>query len=224
MTRNVLFIAPHPDDETLGCGGAILKHKENGDNIYWLIVTKAYEQDGFAGDMIARREHEIQTVAERYAFDATYRLNLRSVALDAYPLKDLVSAIGDVIRKTQADMLYIPNGADVHSDHDVVFNASWSCTKAFRYPTVREVYVYETLSETEFAAPYAKNGFVPNTFLDISPYLEQKNRILNLYASEVADHPFPRSTRNVTALATLRGAQIGVSYAEAFVCLKRVMT
>ena len=35
----ILAIAPHPDDETLGCGGTLLKHKNNGDEINWLIIT-----------------------------------------------------------------------------------------------------------------------------------------------------------------------------------------
>jgi len=223
MNRNVLFVAPHPDDETLGCGGVIQKHKADGDRIYWLIITKAYEDDGFDRTRIEEREHEIRSVAQQYGFEQTFRLDLRTVALDAYPLKDVVSAIGKVIRETEASILYLPNASDVHSDHAVVFNASWSCCKSFRYPLVREVYVYETLSETEFAAPYAHKGFHPNTFVDITPYLDQKNAILNVYASEVGDHPFPRSAENVAALATLRGAQIGVRYAEAFVCLKRVI-
>ena len=224
MTRRILFIAPHPDDETLGCGGAIQKHKAAGDRIFWLIVTKAHEADGFARSRIEEREIEIAEVAGRYAFDETFRLDLRAVALDVYPLKDIVSAFGNIIQEAGADTLYVPNSTDVHSDHDVVFKASWSCAKSFRYPTVKEVYVYETLSETEFAAPYPKNSFMPNTFVDITPYLEKKNEILQLYQSEVADHPFPRSVRNSTALATLRGAQAGVEYAEAFVCLKRVIS
>ncbi|MBX2820332.1 MAG: PIG-L family deacetylase [Rhodothermaceae bacterium] len=223
MNKRILFIAPHPDDETLGCGGAIQRHLEDGDTIYWLIITKAYEEDGFSKEKIDRRENEIIAVQQEYKFDGVYRLNLRTVCLDTYPTKDVVAAIGSVIQESRSNVLYIPCGTDVHSDHHVVFNASWSCCKSFRYPEVKEVYVYETLSETEFSAPFSSNSFMPNTFMDITPYLEKKNRIMELYASEVNSHPFPRSVKNMTALATLRGAQMGVSYAEAFVCLKRII-
>ena len=223
MSRRILFIAPHPDDETLGCGGAILRHKALGDSLYWLIITKAFEEDGFASTAIKAREQEIEEVARRYGFAQTFRLNLRAIALDTYPIKDIVRAIGDIIQKTQAQTIYVPNASDVHTDHDVVFKAAWSCSKTFRYPTVGEVYVYETLSETEFAAPYSKNSFMPNTFMDITPHMEEKIEIMHLYQSEVAAHPFPRSTSNINALATLRGAQVGVPYAEAFVCLKRII-
>ena len=45
---NVLVIAPHPDDETLGCGGTLLKHKSMGHKCHWLIVTSAYKSQGFS--------------------------------------------------------------------------------------------------------------------------------------------------------------------------------
>lgn len=37
--NRVLCVAVHPDDETLGCGGTLLKHKAQGDEIYWLFLT-----------------------------------------------------------------------------------------------------------------------------------------------------------------------------------------
>ena len=47
-TKNkILIISPHPDDETLGCGGTILNHKDKGDEINWLIVTKMFEKNGW---------------------------------------------------------------------------------------------------------------------------------------------------------------------------------
>ena len=44
--NRVLVIAVHPDDETLGCGGTLLKHKFNKDEIHWLIVTDIKESRG----------------------------------------------------------------------------------------------------------------------------------------------------------------------------------
>ncbi len=223
MVKNILFIAAHPDDETLGCGGAIQKHKEAGDSIYWLIITKAYEEDGFNSIEIKEREDEIIKVSKEFRFDKTFTLNLHAIKLDSYPIKDVIANIAKVIKDIDANVLFIPNKTDVHSDHFVTFNAAWSCSKSFRFPSVKEVYIYETVSETEFTAPLPGNSFMPNTFYDITPYLKKKNEIAEIYKSEIAAHPFPRSTKNIEALATLRGAQIGVNYAEAFVCLKRII-
>ena len=46
MTR-VLVIAPHADDESLGCGGSILRHVSEGDDVHWLLVTGMSEKSGF---------------------------------------------------------------------------------------------------------------------------------------------------------------------------------
>ena len=57
--RRHLVIAPHPDDETLGCGGTLLRARAKGDEIYWLIVTGISEAKGFSADRVASRAAEI---------------------------------------------------------------------------------------------------------------------------------------------------------------------
>ena len=74
---------------------------------------------------------------------------------------------------------------------------------------------YETLSETDFGLG-AGQGFRPNVFVDIEPYLTDKLRAMDIYASELGEFPFPRSHEAILALATLRGAASGFKAAEAF--------
>ena len=66
-------------------------------------------------------------------------------------------------------------------------------------------------------------GFRPNLWIDISPYLEEKIEIMRLYKGEMEEHPFPRSEKNIRALATLRGATAGLDAAEAFISIKEIM-
>ena len=56
---NILIIGAHPDDEVLGCGGTLLKHKSNYDEIHWLIVTDIKESEGFDKSTIEKRKNEI---------------------------------------------------------------------------------------------------------------------------------------------------------------------
>ena len=81
----------------------------------------------------------------------------------------------------------------------------------------------ETLSETEFALSMKEESFVPNVYVDISEFFEKKLEIMRIYESELGDHPFPRSERNLKALATLRGATAGCEYAESFMLLKEIV-
>jgi LmbE family N-acetylglucosaminyl deacetylase len=81
----------------------------------------------------------------------------------------------------------------------------------------------ETLSETEFAPSTKEDSFIPNVFVDISEYFEKKIEIMKVFESEIAPHPFPRSERNLRAIATFRGATCGCEYAESFMLLKEIL-
>jgi LmbE family N-acetylglucosaminyl deacetylase len=218
----VLVVAPHPDDESLGCGGTLLRHIDEGDSVHWLIVSAMTESQGFSEDRIASRNTEIESVALAYRFAGVHRTGLPTTRLDTLPMSDLVAAIGKVFQTTCPDTVYLPYRNDAHSDHAAVFDAAVACCKNFRHSSVKRVYAYETLSETEFGLRPDDPGFRPNLFVDIGDRLEQKLQFLNLYSGEIGVFPFPRSEECVRAQAILRGSQAGSKAAEAFMVLKEI--
>jgi len=221
MSR-ILVVAPHPDDETLGCGGTLLRHAAHGASMHWLVVTAMSESHGFAAERIAARAKEIDAVAAAYPFSAVHQAGLPTTRLDTVPMADLIDAIGKVMHAARPDTVYVPYRNDAHSDHAAVFDAAVACCKSFRNPNIRQVYAYETLSETEFGMRPDDPGFRPNLFVDMSPWLDRKLEILHLFAGEMGRFPFPRSDTTVRALAALRGSQAGVQAAEAFMVLKEI--
>jgi LmbE family N-acetylglucosaminyl deacetylase len=220
MNKKILVVAVHPDDETLGAGGTLLRHIDEGDAVYWLTITNTDEKYGHPDELSQNRRKELKLVHKAYGFKESIHLDFAAAQLDEYTKTELISSISSVFKKMEPNIVYIQHRGDAHSEHKDVFDAVYSCTKSFRYPFVKEVYAMETLSETEFSAPLVMNAFIPNYFVDISTYLEKKLDIIKIYQSELGEHPFPRSIRNIRALATLRGAQAGVDSAEAFMCLK----
>lgn len=218
----ILVVAPHPDDETLGCGGTLLKHIASGDSVHWVIVTSIGAEQGFSNERVCSRTDEIERVASAYGFAGLHFLGFPTMTLDMVPKRDLISSLSKVVQSVRAQVVYVPYRNDAHSDHAAVFDAAVSCAKNFRYPSVRSVRAYETLSETEFGLRPDDPGFRPNLFIDISPFLERKLEIMNIYASEMGEFPFPRSEITLRAQASLRGSQAGVRAAEAFMMLKEV--
>lgn len=218
----VLCVAPHPDDETLGVGGTLLRHIAEGDEVHWLIITSISESLGFSAARVASRDLEIEAVAQAYKFKQVHQAGLPTTRLDTLPKSDMVQAVGDVIGQIHPDTLYVPYRNDVHSDHAAVFDAAISCSKTFRYPSIRQVYAYETLSETEFGLRPDDPGFKPNLFLDITPWIDNKIEIMRMFAGEMGLFPFPRSEECIRAQAMLRGSQSGVQAAEAFMILKEI--
>ncbi len=223
MATRVLFISPHPDDETIGCGGTILKNKEIGHEIFWLIMTCGLEKDGFPKDEIENMANQVEVVSSRYKFDYVKRLNYPSTKLETIPIMEMVEVVYSILKKLEPQIVYINHRDDVHSDHKIVFDVVWSCLKSFKCSFIKEINSYETLSETEFVPPFQSSAFVPNVFCNISDYLPEKLEIMKIYKSEIKPHPFPRSLENLEALAIFRGATIGVKFAEAFMCLKRII-
>ena len=219
MTDRVLVVAPHPDDETLGCGGTLLRMAREGAQLGWLIVTGMKPESGYSSETIAAREAEIRKVSELYGFAEVFQLRLPTRRLDTLPVADLIAEFAAVFKSFQPEVVFLPHYIDVHTDHRVVFETSVSCAKWFRYGSVRRVLAYETLSETEFNLD-ARSGFQPNYFVDISAFLELKLQIMAVYQSEMDQFPFPRSHEAIRALATLRGSSAGFHAAEAFQLLR----
>ena len=212
----VLVIAPHPDDETLGCGGTLLRHKEKGDEIFWLIITDMKPEDGWKKELINERKKEIVKISKFYKFSNYLNLSLPSTKIDCIPNGEIVRKISNFYSKIEPQILYVPFAFDVHTDHQIISKAIQSTLKWFRHPYINQVFMYETLSETDFNYSTQEN-FKPNTYVDISKYIERKVEAMNIYKSEINDFPFPRSVKAINALAQLRGSQSGFEYAESFV-------
>ncbi|MCU6433894.1 PIG-L family deacetylase [Undibacterium sp. Jales W-56] len=218
----VLCIAPHPDDETLGCGMTLLRHIAEGAAVHWLIMTTMHPEQGFSAERIASRNTEIEQVARAYGFFNVHHASLPTTQLDTLSMSEMVGAVAKVVGAIRPETVYLPYRNDVHSDHAVVFDAAAACCKNFRYPSIRRVYAYETLSETEFGLRPDDTGFRPNLFVDGTPWLDRKIEVMNLFKSEMGEFPFPRSEECLRAQAMLRGSQSGVRAAEAFMILKEI--
>jgi N-acetylglucosamine malate deacetylase 1 len=208
--KTALILAPHPDDETLGCGGTIQTLKGQGYQIVWTVVTdlQKYRPD-------AKREKLIEKVGT-YFSAKTENLGFEPTSLGDHNLSTVIEKLRETFKKHAPELVFLPHPADAHSDHYYSFKAALSCLKSFRAPYVRRILCYETLSETNFALSPTATPFKPNTYVDISDSLNAKLEACALYGSEFAEHPFPRSLEAVKAQALLRGSESGCKYAEAF--------
>ena len=216
--KKVLFVAVHADDETLGCGGTILKHKAQGEEIHWLLMTGPTEDhpSNFTQEHIEARAARVARVADAYGFDGLHYLGLPTQLLHTLDLREIIKKVDTVVKEVQPNIIYMMNCTDVHSDHRVAFDAVYACTKSFRQPFIEQILMLEALSETEFALATQATAFCPNVYVDITPYIDRKLEIMQMYTKEVMQDPYPRSLSSIKALARIRGSRAGVMYAEAF--------
>jgi len=213
----IIIIAPHPDDELLGPGGTLLRRKSEGAILGWVIMTKISEETGWSKNSVQERENEIEQVRKGLGVQTEhlFQLGLPTTKLDIFPMVELIDKVSEVFQIFQPEEVLVPHSGDVHSDHRITFEVVSACTKWFRYPSVKRVLAYETISETEFRLDSSKS-FQPNVFVDISAFLEQKIELLKIYSSELGEFPFPRSDTAIQALAKFRGSCSGFENAEGF--------
>lgn len=216
---SILVVTPHPDDETLGAGGFLLKSKANGFKTYWLILTNMKEEYGWKKEQVATRNFEIQKVAEQYSFDKVFNLELEPAGMDKYFKSEILKMISSIVNEVKPHTVVIPWKNDPHTDHQIAYQMMISATKTFRYPFIKRILAMEILSETNFSDV---EDLHVNYFVDISEYLDIKIEIMKIYESELGEHPHPRSIKAIKAHAILRGTQIGCNYAEAFRIIKMI--
>ena len=208
-----LVVAPHPDDEVLGPGGTLLRTKSEGNSTAWLIVTEMTK--GYSKEQSSQRDKEIKEISKLFSFDKVYQAKFPTAELDTIPIKDLINEINKTIKDFTPDEILVPHPGDIHSDHQIVHNAILSCTKWFRYPFIKRILAYETLSETNFDSD-PNRAFIPNVFIDITDFLDKKVAAMEIYSSEIGEFPFPRSEVAIKSLARYRGSSSGFLAAESF--------
>ncbi len=213
----ILVIAPHPDDEVLGCGGTIKKHTANGDQVFLCIGTKAYSPE-WSEEFIKNRVGEIENANKVLGVTKTYFLDFPTVKVDTIPQKEVNDAILKVVKEVQPEILYIPHGGDLNQDHRIFFGASLVAGRPIPGSPVKEIFSYEALSETEWGNELTP--FVPNFYVDITKEIEAKKEAMSSYKSELREFPHPRSLQAIEALAQKRGSEAGMERAEAFMTIR----
>ena len=216
-----LVLAPHPDDEVLGAGGAMARWAREGHAVQVAVVTRGRlplysqeEEDRCREE--ARAAHALLGVA------GVRFLDLPAAELDGMLQRELNGTLAELVRSCAPDELYVPFLGDLHRDHQLVFQAALVAARPRCAGFPVRVYAYETLSETNWNAPFLTPAFVPNHFVDIGATLETKLEAMACYRSQVQPAPHERSLAALRALATLRGATVGLAAAEAFVTVRTV--
>lgn len=193
----ILALGAHPDDIEYGCGGTFLKFARKGMDIYFIVLTKGE----FGGDPETR---------EKEQEEAMKLLGVKKIFWGGYIDTELpserivISKIDEVIEEVKPDEVYVNYIEDIHQDHRMLAECTLAAT---RY--VKRVFFYED---------YTSINFEPDIFVDIEDVLEEKQKLIQVYSSQV-DKAYPTKldmVESVKAIANFRGFQGKVKYAEGF--------
>jgi LmbE family N-acetylglucosaminyl deacetylase len=219
MNNNVLIIAPHPDDEILGCGGIIKKLTSKGDKVSILVVTRG-KKELYSDAKIDNVRQEAKNAHKILGVYETHFLDFPAPDLDLVSLAELSVALARVIKEFEIDTIFLPHHGDIHHDHRAVFKAGLVAARPVKDQSVKRIFLYETLSETEWSAPFGYDTFIPTYFVNISDVFAFKLEAMKCFKSQLREFPNSRSLKSIEALANYRGSTVGFSHAEAFMTIR----
>jgi LmbE family N-acetylglucosaminyl deacetylase len=216
----VLVVIAHPDDEVLGCGATIAKLIASGQQVTCAVVCSNVENRSSrpeAGQLHADMQHAQALLGMSPAILGNFP-NLR---LNTVAHLDLVQFIERAMVQTQADTIYTHHQSDINDDHRAVAHACFAAARRYQraadVPPLKALYLMEVLSSTDWAFSTPGEAFTPNAFVEIGEAgLAKKLEALAVYRGVMRPYPHSRSDEAIRAQATLRGAQAGMTYAEAF--------
>jgi LmbE family N-acetylglucosaminyl deacetylase len=206
MSKKMLVIAPHADDEVLGCAGAIQHYKKEGYEIFVNIVSNRILNHTIDKEHIVNTKKCTEEVAKLLGIKNVSYCDLNDEQLDNR-LIDIIVPLEAVINNVNPNIVFVPNITDTDQDHRSVANA---CLVACR--SISTVFSYEI--------PGPSIDFQPNYYLDIEQYFNLKITAMEKYSDEWRTYPHPRSPEGIKVVAQYRGIQSGFNYAEAYKLIK----
>ena len=223
IPNKILLLVAHTDDETLGMGGTICKHINNGDQVYAFSMTDGVSSRAIGKkEKIKTRQDSSNKVAEFLGFEWFRRENFPDNSMDSIPLIEIVKVIEEAKKKIDPTIIYTHSSADLNIDHRIVNQATLTAFRPLKDERWREIRTFEIPSSTDYGHKSVTNIFNPNLYIDISSYISQKLNALKNYEEEILPPPNSRSYEGIKTLAKFRGNQSGLNYAEAFEVIRKI--
>lgn len=243
--QRVLVLAPHPDDETFGCGGLMAKVKASGGEVYVIVgsvgdlyhygveptfaSSVAYQGGSSPALALVSASRRADELAEAMAtlgvdgYEILFTEPGKHLRLDVVPQAELIALIERDARyamdRLSPTVLVLP-AASYNQDHDALFRAGFAACRP-HLPS-QKPFAPIVLEADAPQLSWHSSGFQPNFYVDIADHLDTKLRAHKCHRSQLKPSPHQTSLENVERIARVRGAEVGIEAAEAFRCYRQV--
>jgi LmbE family N-acetylglucosaminyl deacetylase len=172
--NKVLVLAPHPDDETLGCGGTITQYSKLGKEVWVAFISR--------GDAVDVKIPNIVDIRRDEAYKATQILGVKKVVFMDFPdgrlsehNEEIKKNIRDIVSTFHPDIIFSPSPIDLHSDHVMVSKIALSLLSEFKSCKIA---FYEIYSPIRY-----------NCIIDVTEVMDTKERAMFCYKYSLLEKP-----------------------------------
>jgi len=226
---NVLVIGAHPDDETIGVGGTITKHLQNGDKVHIILFSVGHKP---IQPKLKEQAYEALKVFGINKNNLNW-LNCKSGQFELDSKLKVNSKLAKLVSKIKPKIVYTHFYGDTHQDHRFVFDSTMVvCRPSHQirgtktkntWAGVEKILCYEVPGTTNWSGRL-NESFNPTEYNVISDkHLQKKIQAYSCYKDEVRPGNHPRSINSLKTVARFRGNSVSVDFAEAFVLIRNIM-
>jgi len=214
--QNILVLAAHPDDETLGCGATIHKLASEGHNVELVTFT-----DGVGSRLNdeKNRNPKLKEVAQILGISKFTSGDFPDNSMDSVPILKLAKFIENNTND-HYDVIFTHHINDLNIDHQLVTKAALAAFRPQRGLKTK-IYSYYVPSSTDYNPISNFDGI--SYFSQGEKNVDAKIRALKIYDNEMREYPHSRSYENVTNLMKVWGSEVGLLYAEKFKLLREII-
>ncbi|NQY54205.1 MAG: PIG-L family deacetylase [Campylobacteraceae bacterium] len=219
MSKKILIVAAHPDDEVLGCFGSVAKLIKEGYEAYTLILGEGKTSRDKTRQVYTKKDEikelnvEIQKANDIIGIKKVFIESFPDNRFDSVDLIDIIKVISKVKEEIKPDIIFTHYEHDLNIDHQITYKAVITATRPMSDECVKEIYSFEVLSSTEWNYPLS---FSPDTFFDITSTIDLKIEAMKEYRSELCEYPHPRSLEGIYLNSKYQGMRVGKKNVEAF--------
>ncbi|MCJ8327821.1 MAG: PIG-L family deacetylase [Campylobacterales bacterium] len=219
MSKKILIVAAHPDDEVLGCFGSVAKLIKEGYEAYTLILGEGKTSRDKTRQVYTKKDEikelnvEIQKANDIIGIKKVFIESFPDNRFDSVDLIDIIKVISKVKEEIKPDIIFTHYEHDLNIDHQITYKAVITATRPMSDECVKEIYSFEVLSSTEWNYPLS---FSPDTFFDITSTIDLKIEAMKEYRSELCEYPHPRSLEGINLNSKYQGMRVGKKNVEAF--------
>lgn len=195
----IVCIGAHPDDIEIGCGGAVARHVEKGDEVFFIVMTSG----GSGGGSTSIREEEQKEACKILGVKELFLLQYKDTALPG--TFDVIMRVEEILNTIKPDRIYTHYGNEIHQDHRTTNSVSISAAR-----NVKQILMYE--------GPSTMNDFQVNFWINIDGFAQKKIDSIKAHNSQGQKEILKIDA--IMGMNTFRGYQARSTFAEGFVAFR----